>query len=250
MAEPAAPHRTRQKPDAARGRPRGAAGGAEQRDPAGGAEPRAAEGGAGPGAAAGLREQKKARTRAAIADAAAGLFARDGYPSVTMAQIAAAAAVADQTLYNYFPTKESLVFDRSGDFAASLTEALTSRPPGTGLADAFAAWLDQFLLSDAARRSVRSAGGMPRLVARSDALRRALLDLAHQFATPLAAQLAAAEGLPGPAALAIADALVAVFVRTVEQLGSATDEGALPGIRRQASAAIDALRPLTGTRSR
>jgi AcrR family transcriptional regulator len=199
-------------------------------------------------AAPGLREQKKVRTRAAIAAAAAGLFARDGYPSVTMAQIAAESGVSDQTLYNYFPTKESLVFDRSADFASSLTEALTARPAGTGLADAFAGWLDDFLLGDAARRSVRNAGGMPRLVARSDSLRRALLDLAHQSATELAGQLAPAGGLTGPAALAVADGLVAVFVRAVEQLGEATDETALHDIGAQAAAAIDALRPLTDAR--
>jgi AcrR family transcriptional regulator len=199
-------------------------------------------------AAPGLREQKKARTREAIAAAAAGLFARDGYPAVTMTQIAAEVGVADQTLYNYFPTKESLVFDRAGDFQSSLTEALTSRPAGPDLADAFAGWLDLFLLGNAARRSVRSAGGMPRLVARSDSLRRALLDLTHQAATTLAAQLTKAGGLPEAAALVIADALVAVFVRTVEQLGEATDEAALLDIRGRAVAAIDALRPLTDAR--
>jgi AcrR family transcriptional regulator len=199
-------------------------------------------------AAPGLREQKKARTRAAIAAAAADLFARDGYPNVTMAQIAAESGVSDQTLYNYFPTKESLVFDRSADFESSLTEALTARPAGTGLADAFAGWLDHFLLGDPARRSVRSAGGMPRLVARSDSLRRALLDLAHQAATVLAGQLGRADGLTGPAALAIADGLLAVFVRAVEKLGEAADETALDDIRSQAAAAIDALRPLTDAR--
>jgi AcrR family transcriptional regulator len=195
--------------------------------------------------APGLREQKKARTRAAIAAAAADLFAREGYPNVTMTQIAAGSGVSDQTLYNYFPTKESLVFDRSADFEFSLAEALTGRPAGTGLADAFAGWLDHFLLGDPARRSVRSPGGMPRLAARSDSLRRALLDLAHQAATTLAGQLAVADGLTGPAALAIADGLLAVFVRAVEQLGEATDEAALRDIRSQATAAIDALRPLT-----
>lgn len=201
-------------------------------------------------AAPGLREQKKARTRTAIAAAAAGLFARDGYPDVTMAQIAAESGVADQTLYNYFPTKESLVFDRSGEFESSLAEALTSRPDGVGLADAFGGWLEHFLLGDGARRSVRSAGGMPRLVARSDSLRRALLDQSHQFATALAARLVQADGLDEPAALAIADALLAVFVRTVEQLGEATEEAALHDICHRAAAAIEALRPLTDPRAR
>jgi AcrR family transcriptional regulator len=201
-------------------------------------------------APAGLRAQKKARTRAAIAAAAAGLFARDGYPSVTMAQIAAESGVADQTLYNYFPTKESLVFDRAGEVEASLAGVLTSRPAGLTLVDAFAGWLDHALLADGGRRSVRNAGGMPRLVARSDSLRRALLDLAHQSAAVLAGQLAPAEGLPEPAALAIADALLAIFVRTVEDLGEATDEAALTGVRRRAAAAIEAVRPLADARTR
>ena len=85
-------------------------------------------------AAPGLREQKKARTRAAIAAAAAALFARDGYASVTMSQIAAESGVADQTLYNYFPTKESLVFDRFDEFGSSLAQALAGQPAGAGLA--------------------------------------------------------------------------------------------------------------------
>jgi AcrR family transcriptional regulator len=195
-------------------------------------------------AAPGLREQKKARTRAAIAAAAAALFARDGYPSVTMAQIAAESGVADQTLYNYFPTKESLVFDRAADFQASLDQALAGHRAGAGLAGAYAGWLEGFLLGDAAERAVRNPGGMTRLVVTSDALRRTLLDLVHQVGPVLAERLSADGGIAGPAALVIADALLAVFVRTVEQLGAATGPAALPQVRAQARAAITALAPL------
>jgi AcrR family transcriptional regulator len=200
--------------------------------------------------APGLREQKKARTRAAIADAASVLFARDGYASVTMAQIAAHAGVAEQTLYNYFPTKESLVFDRSPDFESTLAQFMADHQAGAGLADAYARWLDDFLLGEAARRAVRSPGGMTRLVAASDALHRTLLDWMHRLASDLAAQLSHDDGIAEPAALAIADALLAVFVRTIEQLGAAADEGALPEIRDRAHAAVDALRPLIAAHTR
>jgi len=198
----------------------------------------------------GLREQKKARTRAAIANAAAAAFARDGYASVTMTQIAAQAGVAEQTLYNYFPTKESLVFDRSADFQATVARVLADHRAGADLADAYARWLDDFLLGEAARRAVRSPGGMTRLVAASDALRRTLLDWMHQLASVLAAQLSQDDGITGPAALAITDALLAVFVRTIEELGAAQDEAALPQIRDRAHAAVDALRPLITAHTR
>jgi AcrR family transcriptional regulator len=185
----------------------------------------------------GLREEKKARTRALIAAAASALFARDGYPDVTMAQVAAAAGVADQTLYNYFPTKESLVFDRSDELERSLTEALAGRAPGAGVVEAYALWLDAFVLGGAARRALASPGGMPRLVASSDALHRGLLEFAHRAAANLASQL---DGV----SLAVADALLAVLVRVIEQLGAAPDDGALTRISASARASVEVLRPL------
>ena len=60
----------------------------------------------------GLRERKKARNRRHIADTAARLFAERGYEHVTVTDVARAAEVAEQTVYNYFPAKENLVTDR------------------------------------------------------------------------------------------------------------------------------------------
>jgi len=62
--------------------------------------------------APGLRERKKARTRQAIADAAARLFAQRGYEQVAVSDVAREAEVSEQTVYNYFQTKEQLVTDR------------------------------------------------------------------------------------------------------------------------------------------
>jgi AcrR family transcriptional regulator len=63
----------------------------------------------------GRRERKKRATRHAIAQAALRLFAERGYEHVTLAEIAEAADIARVTLFNYFPTKESLVLDTIGD---------------------------------------------------------------------------------------------------------------------------------------
>ncbi|MET7302986.1 TetR family transcriptional regulator [Embleya sp. NPDC005575] len=58
---------------------------------------------------AGLRERKKAKTRAAIQQQALRLFRDQGYDATTMEQIAEAAEVSTSTVFRYFATKEDLV---------------------------------------------------------------------------------------------------------------------------------------------
>jgi AcrR family transcriptional regulator len=57
----------------------------------------------------GLRERKKAKTRAAIQEHALRLFREQGYEATTIEQIAEAAEVSPSTFFRYFPTKEDVV---------------------------------------------------------------------------------------------------------------------------------------------
>ena len=84
----------------------------------------------------GLRELKKARTRRLIADTAARLFAERGYEQVAVSDIAREAEVAEQTVYNYFPTKEQLVIDRDQLVQDRMCDLIRSRPSGTSPAAA------------------------------------------------------------------------------------------------------------------
>jgi AcrR family transcriptional regulator len=78
----------------------------------------------------GLRERKKRATRQAISDIATRLFIERGFDNVTVADVAAAANVAKMTVFNYFPRKEDLFFDRDEETRTFLRNALANRTPG------------------------------------------------------------------------------------------------------------------------
>jgi AcrR family transcriptional regulator len=76
----------------------------------------------------GLRERKKARTRASIREHALRLFRGQGYQATTVEQIAAAAEVSPSTFFRYFPTKEDVVLQ--DDLDVRFIEALERQPAG------------------------------------------------------------------------------------------------------------------------
>src|SRR6202795_2925587 len=77
--------------------------------------------------AEGLRERKKRLMRQQLSDTATRMFLERGFDAVRVSEVAEACGVSEKTVFNYFPTKESLVLDRLEAMVASLR---------TGLADA------------------------------------------------------------------------------------------------------------------
>ncbi|MFJ6695474.1 TetR/AcrR family transcriptional regulator [Streptomyces sp. NPDC091272] len=86
--------------------------------------------------AEGLRERKKRRTRQYISDVATGLFLEKGFDAVTIAEIATASDVSVNTVYNYFPAKEDLFFDRSAGIVDLLARFVRARDEGESAAAA------------------------------------------------------------------------------------------------------------------
>ncbi len=74
----------------------------------------------------GLRERKKAKTRAMIQRHALKLFQGQGYEETSISQIAEAAEISESTFFRYFPAKEDLV--RWDEFDPLILEAFRAQP--------------------------------------------------------------------------------------------------------------------------
>jgi AcrR family transcriptional regulator len=73
------------------------------------------------------RSRKRLATRRAISLAADRLFFERGFENVTVDEIATAADVGRMTVFNHFPRKEDMFFDRDEEARETLREALRKR---------------------------------------------------------------------------------------------------------------------------
>jgi AcrR family transcriptional regulator len=83
----------------------------------------------------GLRERKRAATRAAITAAARALTAERGLNGYTVEEVCERAGISRRTFFNYFPTKEDAIIghaddDIPTDVIAEFIEGGASSPPG------------------------------------------------------------------------------------------------------------------------
>jgi AcrR family transcriptional regulator len=78
----------------------------------------------------GLRDRKKAKTRALIQAHALRLFEAQGYDATTVEQIAAAAEVSPSTFFRYFPAKADVVL--WDQFDPLIVRAFTDQPRELG----------------------------------------------------------------------------------------------------------------------
>jgi AcrR family transcriptional regulator len=81
----------------------------------------------------GLRERKRRLTRQRISDVATILFASRGFDNVKVSTIADIVGVSEKTVYNYFPTKESMVLDWADEAVDSVAKVIRECPPNESL---------------------------------------------------------------------------------------------------------------------
>ena len=140
----------------------------------------------------GLRERKKQQTRRLIAETARRLFAQRGFEQVTVAEVARAADVSPQTVFNYFPSKEDLVFWRLGAFEAELLASVRDRPSGESALAAFRRFLlgQSGLLRSPRPEAREELAALTRTIDESPALLAREQQIFERYTAALAALLA------------------------------------------------------------
>jgi AcrR family transcriptional regulator len=193
----------------------------------------------------GLRERKKQQMRHQLADVAARLFAERGYDAVSVSDVARAAGVSDQTVFNYFPTKPELVLDRAEEIRELYGETVRDRPDGVTPADALRPLIHGDIDRYAGADFTIARGEFPAQCLASGVLRRFALEVRDQQAVTIAEAIGATEpGLHPLVVRAHAAALVAVIQVVTDRIGAAVLAGndrdeTVAGLRRDADAALD-----------
>ncbi|MFB9432290.1 TetR/AcrR family transcriptional regulator [Streptoalloteichus tenebrarius] len=151
----------------------------------------------------GLRETKKQQTRRAIADAALPLFLERGFDRVTVAEVARHVGVSAQTVFNYFPTKEDLFFDRQAEVEGELAAIVRDRQPGRCPVEAVRDQLVEALERDRSEFPTSDLGlRFWQVLQDSPALRAREREIAEGVELALAAELEKEGTVPVPAVLA------------------------------------------------
>jgi AcrR family transcriptional regulator len=173
----------------------------------------------------GLRERKKQQTRQLILETAARLFVERGFDGVTVTQIARAAELSEMTVFNYFPTKEDLVFGRMEFFEEQLVAAVEQRPSEESALAAFGrmvlAGVDQL----SARTDMIAKAAM--LIRASPALQAREREITARYTARLAGIFIAETGAADDdiEAWAAASALMAVHRGLLEHVRNAVLAG-------------------------
>jgi AcrR family transcriptional regulator len=159
----------------------------------------AAPGGASAGES--LRERKKRLLRQRLTDTATAMFLERGFEAVRVTEIADACGVSEKTVYNYFPTKESLILDRWDATIVALQDGLAEPgvPPveaalrilGREL-DGLTSWL---AAQDDPARASGQVARFGELIGASPALRAHQRDMTDRLVAVAAAALARRAGI-------------------------------------------------------
>jgi AcrR family transcriptional regulator len=145
----------------------------------------------------GLRERKRRLTRQLISDAATTLFATRGFDNVKVSEVADRVGVSEKTVYNYFPTKESLVLDTADEAVERMARALRERGPEESLTSAVVRAIkeDMARFDDAPEELTEFVPLFLGMIDSTPALRAAWLELHDRLASVARDELAAQAGI-------------------------------------------------------
>jgi AcrR family transcriptional regulator len=185
----------------------------------------------------GLRQRKKRLMRQQLSDTATRMFLDRGFDAVRVAEVAEACGVSEKTVFNYFPTKESLVLDRLEAMVASLRTGLADAavPPvqaALAILDRELAGMTGWLAGaddpDRAARAIRRFGDLIRV---TPSLRAYQSDMMGRFVSVAAEILAARAGMSAddPEPQIAARALLGLWHIQAESLRKHLDGSLAPG---------------------
>jgi AcrR family transcriptional regulator len=138
------------------------------------------------------RARKKAQTRAEVLRTAQRLFAERGFDAVTIADVAAAADVAVQTVFNHFSGKEELFFADRTPWLDGPADAVRTRPAGVPPLAALRGYATELVRTALEEDCTAEGRAVLATLAASPALQAALPTLHRKSERRLAAALAEA----------------------------------------------------------
>ena len=163
-----------------------------------------------------------------------------------MKDIARAADVSEQTLYNYFPSKEHLIFDQQQEFESRILSIVVGKPSGTPLSEALRQGAARFL--DELSHAVGKQEAIPDSVITGAELRRVWIEMNARHADSLTDALLQAGWTQDRATgKFLARSIVALFATIFEGVGEAAIAGKTrAAIRKELNCSIDSITTLIG----
>lgn len=183
----------------------------------------------------GRQSRKRLATRQLISNVATGLFLERGFDQVTVDEIATAADVGRMTVFNHFPRKEDMFFDRDEDGRELLREVLRQRDPGVGPIETLRLLAHQLVAQQSPY--VRFSAGSQGFIATiegSETLKARARAIRGEVANVAALALSECVGLtPGdPDAHLVADLLLATWtVALIQAHGAFRQKGDAEGAK-------------------
>jgi AcrR family transcriptional regulator len=168
----------------------------------------------------GLRERKKQQTRLTISNIATRMFIERGFENVTVAEVAEAACVSVNTVFNYFETKEELFFDRGPEIEEAASRVVRERRRGESAVAALRRVFRKRMKSETAPSHPDEFARFHAAIEASPALKARARIYLEEGQRRLAATLAEETGTPpdDPTAQALAAMLMAVWAMLVQEL--------------------------------